>query len=206
MLPSFLQYWSRGKPSASVPHPTTLFCHSAFSTLLVTFYFLDGCWVGEEEERKADVECRWIREPVRLVRLFLFVSLPRMLSLIPAHLVPISCPPSCPTPQVLASEVKQNHACQRPGQALAGRSSLTYAPALVLQWRWCGVWRRLILSLAGDAMCRLHATAHAASYAIPTSAEATSTSHPAPPSLRCLVSLPHAAFALHLLRRRASPR
>ena len=40
MPPSFLQYWSRGKPSASVPHPNTRLCHSAFSTLLVTSYFL----------------------------------------------------------------------------------------------------------------------------------------------------------------------
>ena len=156
MNPSFLQYWSRGKPSASVPHPNTLLCHSAFSTLLVTSNFLDGCWVGEEEERKADVECRWIREPVRLVRLFLFVSLPRMLSLIPAHLVPISCPPSCPTPQVLASEVKQNHACQRPDTCGAVKPHVCSGACAAMAVVWC------VEAVDGVACwgCHVQATCH----------------------------------------------
>ena len=164
----------------------------------------DGCWVGEEEERKADVECRWIREPVRLVRLS-YSYLCRACS---RSFPPISCPSLALLPLLLHRylPVKSNRITHVSDQTLAGLSSLTYAPALVLQWRWCGVWRRLMVSLAGDAMCRLHATAHAASYAIPTSTEPTSTSHPAPPSLSCQVSLPHAAFALHLLRRRASRR
>ena len=121
---------------------------------------------------------------------------------------PISCPSLALLPVLLPRylPVKSNRITHVSDQAFAGLSSLTYAPALVLQWRWCGVLRRLVVSLAGDAMCRLHATAHAASYAIPTSTEPTSTSHPAPPSLSCQVSLPHAAFALYLLRRRASRR
>ena len=40
MPPFFLQNWPRGKPSAAVPHSNTLLGHNAFSTLLVTSFFL----------------------------------------------------------------------------------------------------------------------------------------------------------------------
>ena len=110
----------------------------------------------EEEERKADVECRWIREAVRLVRLFLFVSLPRMLSLIPAHLVPISCPPSFATPQVLASEVKQNHACQRPGTCGAVKPHVCSGACAAMAVVWC------VEAVDGVACwgCHVQATCH----------------------------------------------